>query len=119
MKTYNKLIFVLIVTLIVGFIVSCVSTGEYMPLADKETVIGTAQTTFAVKSSFFVMKSVKNSINKQAYIMLLETAGQKYSGNIDVRDIVWVTGRTVENDPTSTEIFATGKVIRGNSAAEE
>ena len=105
--------------IIAGFIISCISTGEYMPLSDKETVIGTAQTTFAVKSSFFFMKSVKNSINRQAYIILLETAGEKYSGNIDVRDIVWVTGRTAENDPASTEIFATGKVIRGNSAAED
>ena len=65
------------------------------------------------------MKSVKNPINKQAYIMLLRTAGQKYSGNIDVRDIVWVTGRSAENDPASTEIFATGKVIRVNSDVPE
>jgi len=40
----------------------------------------------------------------------MEAAGQKYSGNIDLRDIVWVTGNTVNN--IKTEIFATAKVIQ-------
>jgi len=34
-------------------------------------------------------------------------------GDIDIRDIVWVTGRKVT--PLDTEISATGKVIRTNT----
>jgi len=40
----------------------------------------------------------------------MEAAGKKYSGDIDIRDIEWVTGNTVDN--TKTEIFATTKVIQ-------
>ena len=83
-----------------------------MPLSGNETVIGTVQVTFSVRSSFFSMQSARNAINSESYIKLLEEAGRKYSGNIDIRDIVWVTGRQAEKDPASTEIFATGKVIR-------
>jgi len=92
--------------------VSCTSTGEYKPLSNEETVIGTVQTTFEVRSSFFFMASVKNKVNTQAYINLLEAAGKKYSGNIDIRDIVWVTGKPVKRNEAFTEIFASGKVIR-------
>jgi hypothetical protein len=46
----------------------------------------------------------------QAYIKLLEAAVKKYPGNIDVRDIVWVTGRTIDN--INVEVAATGMVIR-------
>jgi hypothetical protein len=56
------------------------------------------------------MKSNKNidMVNKQAYIKLLEAAGKKYSGNIDIRDIVWDTGKSAEY----TEVSASGKVIQ-------
>jgi len=102
----------LITTIILSsvFAVSCTSTGEYKPLADGETVIGTVQTTFAVRSSFFSMKKVRDSINTEAYIKLQEVADRKYSGNIDIRDIVWVTGKPVNN--IYTEIFASGKVVQ-------
>jgi len=94
--------------------VSCTSTGDYKPLSNDETVIGTVQTTFEVRSSFFSMKTVRDGINTEAYIKLLEAAEKKYSGNIDIRDIVWVTGKPVENNPAFTELFASGKVIRVN-----
>ena len=98
---------------------SCSTTGGYMPLADGDVVIGTVQDTLIVKSTFFSMQSAKNAINTEAYIKLLDAAEKKYSGNIDIRDIVWVTGRMADNDPTATEIFATGKVIRVGSTESE
>jgi len=110
MKTKSKLTMAVLTSLIVGLAVSCATTGEYMPLSDDETVIGTVQTTFVVRSSFFTMKSVRDAINTEAYIKLLESAERKYTGNNDIRDIVWVTGKPVDN--IYTEIFATGKVIR-------
>jgi len=96
--------------LLTVFAVSCTSTGDYKPLSNDETVIGTVQTTFTVRSSFFSMKKVRDGINTEAYIHLMEAAERKYSANIDIRDIVWVTGKPVEN--IYTEIFASGKVIR-------
>jgi hypothetical protein len=111
MKTAKKLALILMVSLIVGLVASCASTGEYMPLKESETVIGTVQTTFFVQSSFFFMKSVKDTVNKQAYVRLMEIAGQKYFGSIDLRDIVWITGNK-SSDNTKTEIFATGKIVR-------
>ena len=111
MKTTKKLLLVPAVLLLVVF-ASCSTTGEYMPLSKGETVIGTVQDTLVVKSTFFSMKSVRNSINTEAYIKLLEAAEKKYPGNIDIRDIVWVTGRNANYDPTSTEVFVAGKVIR-------
>ena len=110
MKITWKTVNILAVLIIIAFLVSCASTGEFMPIEEDETVIGTAQTTFLVQSSFFFIKRVRNTINKQAYVGLMEVAGQKYSGSIDLRDIVWVTGNTVNN--TKTEIFATAKVVR-------
>jgi len=112
MKIRKKLALVLMVSLIVGLAASCASTGQYMPLTTGETVMGTVQSTFTVHSSFFSMKSVKNTVNTQAYIHLLEEAGKKYSGNFDIRDIVWVTGKSVNNQ--NTEISATGKVVQTN-----
>ena len=113
MKTTKKTAYVLAILLLAIITVSCQSTGEYLPLSNNETVIGTVQVTFTVRSSFFSMKKVKDGINTEAYIKLLETAEHKYSGNNDIRDIVWVTGQSV--DTIYTEIFATGKVIRVNS----
>ena len=83
-----------------------------MPLKDGETVIGTVQETLVVRSTFFFMKSVKDAINTEAYIKLLEAAGRKYTGNIDIRGIEWVTGRQADKNPALTEVFVTGKVIR-------
>ena len=112
MKTGRNLAIALLLTLIIGTAVSCISTGEYMPLAKDETVIGTVQATFVVRSAMFSFKSTKDAVNKQAYIQLLDAAGKKYSGSNDIRDIVWVTGKSV--DAQNTEISATGKVIQVN-----
>ena len=115
MKNGKKFAFVLLVSLITGLAVSCASTGDFMPLSKEEAVIGTVQATFVVRSSFFSMKSAKDTVNTQAYIKLMEAAGKKYSGNYDIRDIVWVTGRTVYLD--NTEIAATGKVVSVDGSA--
>jgi len=112
MKTAKKTKLVLAVLLLTILAASCSTTGGYMPLKDDDVVIGTVQETLTVKSTFFSMKKVKDAINTEAYIKLLEAAGRKYTGNIDIRDIVWVTGRPVDKDPTLTEVFVTGKVIR-------
>jgi hypothetical protein len=112
MRNGKKLALVLMAALIAGLAVSYASTGQYMPLTQGETVIGTVQSTFTVQSSFFSLKSVKDAVNTQAYIHLMEAAGQKYSGSIDIRDIVWVTGKSVDNQ--NTEISATGKVVQVN-----
>jgi len=102
---------VLAVLLLTIFAVSCSTTGEYLPLSKDETVIGTAQASFIVRSSFFSMKKVRDAINTEAYIKLLDAAERKYpNSGIDIRDIVWVTGRQV--DPQNTEIAAAGKVIQ-------
>ena len=82
-----------------------------MPATGDETVIGTVQANFTVMGSMFTMKSTRDAVDTQAYIRLMEAAGLKYSGNIDIRDIVWVTGDKTP-DYISTAIFATGKVIR-------
>jgi hypothetical protein len=110
MKTEKKPVLVLLFSLIAGLVFSCTSTGEYMPLSNDETVIGTVQAVFEVRSTLFFMKTNKNidTVNKQAYIKLLEAAEKKYSGNIDIRDIVWVTGKTREY----TEVSASGKVVQ-------
>jgi hypothetical protein len=82
-----------------------------MPLKEGETIIGTVQTTFNVQSTSVVSKSGKDALNRQSYIKLLEAAERKYpNSNIDIRDVEWVTGNTVDN--TKTEIFATAKVIQ-------
>ena len=112
MKTAKKTKLVLAVLLLTILAASCSTTGGYMPLKDDDVVIGTVQETLTVKSTFFSMKKVKDAINTEAYIKLLEAAVRKYTGNIDIRDIVWVTGRPVDKDPTLTEVFVTGKVIR-------
>ena len=110
MKNGKKLALVLAAFLVMGLAASCTSTGEYMQLSPDETVLGTVQATFVVRSSLFFLKSAKDAVNTQSYIMLMEAAGEKYPGGIDIRDIVWVTGRTVGNE--NTEIAATGKVVQ-------
>jgi hypothetical protein len=85
---------------------SCTSIGQHLPLSSGETVIGTIQTTFVARDTWFSKNEI---INTQAYIKLLEAAVKKYPGSIDVRNIVWVTGRTI--DHLNVEIAATGMVI--------
>ena len=110
MKTESSLAVALMAILIIGLLASCTSTGQYMPLSNDETAIGTVQAIFVTKSSMFFMQSAKNAVSTQAYIYLMEAAEKKYSGEIDVRDIVWVTGRSVDHQ--HTEISASGKVIQ-------
>lgn len=112
MKTKKKISLASMAFLLLISLSSCATTGEYMPLSGNDVVIGTVQVTFKVQSSFFSMKKVRDAVNTEAYIKLLEAAEKKYSGNSDIRDIVWVTGKQDKKDPSTTEIFAAGKVIR-------
>jgi hypothetical protein len=84
---------------------SCASMGQFMPLTRSETPIGNVQASFVAKLTWFT----HDAVNTLAYIKLLEAAEAKFEGNIEIRDIQWVSGRQVEN--LHDEIFATGKVI--------
>jgi hypothetical protein len=93
--------------IIIALSVSCSTIGQYMPMSSDEIAIGTIQTTFVARDTWL---SNKDNMNTQAYVKLLEAAAQKYSGEIDIREIMWVTGRKIS--PLETEISATAKVIR-------
>ncbi|MDR0302855.1 MAG: hypothetical protein LBI04_11170 [Treponema sp.] len=114
----KKMVYVLFALLLTALAVSCASTGEYMPLEEGDVVIGTVQANFAVPSTSIVFSKGKVALNQQSYIKLLETAEQKYpTSNIDIRDIIWVTGEKTK-DNLNTKIFVTGKVIRIGSEDE-
>jgi hypothetical protein len=85
---------------------SCATTGQFKPASEGERVIGTIQTVFTARDSWL---KKNEHINTQAYIKLLEAAVQKYPGEIDVRDIVWVSGKYLGG--VNIEISATGKVV--------
>jgi len=109
MKINNQLYYLMVIIISCLFM-SCSTIGNHLPIAHDEIVIGTIQTTFIARNTWIANK---RSINTHIYLKLLESAVQKYSGDIDIRDIVWVTGRKVT--PLDTEISATGKVIRTNT----
>jgi len=112
MKMTKKAALVLVVFATAFIAASCASSGNYMALSNNEMVVGTVQSDFVVRSSFFSLKSVKDAVNTQAYIHLLEEMNKKYEGNYDIRDIVWVTGKSVDNE--NTQVSATGKVVKIN-----
>jgi hypothetical protein len=95
--------FVIILAMLLG---SCATVGQFKPVSGGERVIGTIQTTFTARDSWL---KKNETINAQSYIKLLEAAAQRYSGEIDVRDIVWVTGRYLGG--MDIEVSATGKVV--------
>jgi hypothetical protein len=106
-KNGRKGLFTLLAIAVMIF-VSCASTGQFMPLASGEKVLGTAQASFVARNTL----NGRDAINTQAYIKLLEAAQRQYSSNgaIDIRDVVWVSGQSV--DDQNTEYTATGKVIQ-------
>jgi hypothetical protein len=113
MKRNRKTLSIGLTVLVIGFaalgIASCASTGQFMPLSSGETVIGTVQADFTARKTL----GGRDAINTQAYIKLLEAAQRLYTRDgvqIDIRDIVWVSGRDV--DETNTEYAASGKVVR-------
>ena len=115
MKNRRTLPFNLTTVIVMGLLfailpVSCASTGNFMPLASGEKVIGTVQASFTVYNSLNANKDV---INTHAYIKLLEAAQKKYSGDtlIDIRDIVWVAVKDVVT-LVDTTYSATGKVVQ-------
>jgi hypothetical protein len=99
----------LVIALAVFGMASCASTGQFMPLTQGETPGGNVQATFVAQDTWFT----HNAINTLAYIKLLEAAQQKYQGNVEIRDIQWVSGREIDNQ--NKEISATGKVIQTDS----
>jgi hypothetical protein len=111
-KKLSHIFAVAVTLLLVTMMVSCASTGNFMPLASNETVIGTVQATLVARNTL----NGRDALNTQAYIKLLEAAQQRYTRNdqggvpVDIRDIVWVSGREV--DSQNKEYAVTGKVIR-------
>ena len=95
--------------LILTLLISCATVGLHMPISPGDNVIGSIQTTFIAHESWL---SKKETMNTHAYIKLLEMAVQKYSGNIDIRNIVWTALKNA--DLGDKEIFATGMVIKVN-----
>jgi uncharacterized iron-regulated protein len=96
-------IFMIILAMLLS---SCATVGQFKPVSENERVIGAVQTAFAARD---VWLKKNETINMQAYIKLLEAAAQKYPGEIDVRNIVWATGRYLGG--VNVEITAAGKVI--------
>ncbi|GHV62960.1 hypothetical protein AGMMS49587_11410 [Spirochaetia bacterium] len=105
-KYQMKKTVIIFFVMVIGLMVSCASIGQFMPSLATDAVIGNVQVVFVTRDSWFT----RNAINTQAYIKLLEEAGKKFPGNIDIRDIIWTTGRVV--DWRNKEIAATGKVIQ-------
>jgi hypothetical protein len=95
---------VIILSLLLG---SCATVGQFKPVSEGERIIGTIQTTFTARDSWF---DKNETINMQAYIKLLEAAVQIYPGEIDIRDVIWATGRYLGG--IDVEVSAAGKVIR-------
>jgi hypothetical protein len=96
-------VFTILLAMLLG---SCATVGQFRPVSEGERVIGTIQTTFIARDSWLKKDA---TINAQAYIKLLEAAAQRYPGEIDVRDILWATGRYLGG--ISIEVSATGKVV--------
>jgi hypothetical protein len=96
-------IFTIILAMLLG---SCATVGQFKPASEGERVIGTVQTTFSAHDSWL---KKNETINMQAYIKLLEAATQRYPDEIDVRDIIWATGRYLGG--VNVEVSAAGKVI--------
>jgi hypothetical protein len=106
MQAEKKAALRLTVLLIAVLAASCASMGQYMPMAEDETAIGTAQVSFEARDTRFT----RRAISALAYIKLLEAARAQYSGNMEIRDILWAAGK--ESAPGFSEIAASGKVIR-------
>ncbi|MDR2658631.1 MAG: hypothetical protein LBC27_01405 [Spirochaetaceae bacterium] len=70
-------------------------------------ILGVVQTSFIITGSF----RYRSAINT-AYIHLLAEAKKEYSGDIDVQDISWAIGSSLENN--NYEYTAVGKVFRIN-----
>jgi hypothetical protein len=102
MKTF-VFVFVVILSLLLN---SCATVGQFKPGSPEDNIIGTIQTTFVARDAWL---KKNETINMQAYIKLLEAAVQKFQGDIDVRDILWTTGRYLGG--VNVEIAATGKVV--------
>ena len=108
MKTRYKLM-AATAGIIVLLFMSCSTIGRHLPISSDEVVIGTIQVTFVARNTWL---SKNETINTQAYIKLLEAALQKFPGDIDIREIIWVTGRKIGQ--LDTEVSATAKVIGAN-----
>ncbi|GHU98565.1 hypothetical protein FACS189483_06750 [Spirochaetia bacterium] len=104
---YAVLVLAIVLALLLG---SCATVGQLRPVSDGYEVIGTVQTIFTARDSWLKKNEI---INTQAYIKLLEAAAQKHTGENDVCDIIWASGRYLGG--VNIEVSATGKVVRANA----
>ncbi|MCL2441089.1 MAG: CsgG/HfaB family protein [Treponema sp.] len=82
--------------------------GNRRPLRAGEQVIGTVQTTFQAFNTN--TRSLRESATEAAYIALVAAANREHQGAVDVRDITWVQGRSVQG-MGMFEFSANGRVI--------
>jgi len=100
---------IFLVIVLTWLLISCATTGEYMPLraSEQAAILGAVQSTFSVNGGF----RYKRTVNRQAYITLLTEAQNKYPDiNVDIRDISWVVGTM--DYANNYEYTAIGKVIK-------
>jgi hypothetical protein len=104
------IILILVLNLFVSCIGTPVTTTPYRPLSGLPNVevIGTVQVNF--DSLYMDNYPNTSKLNETAYIALLETAKQEYSGIIDIMDITWVPVR-YNPEKSMHEYSATGKVV--------
>ena len=102
------------VGLFILLLFSCSTTVDYLPISPDDILIGSVQISFITRDTW-LLKS--KTINTQVYNKLMEAAIQKYTGDIDIRDIWWVTGRKINS--RDIEVSATAKVIRLGSGDKE
>lgn len=102
-----KTVIWVIVVILAALFGSCATVGQFQPVSEGDQIIGTVQTTFTARDSWL---KKNETINMHAYIKLLEAAVKRYPGEIDIRDILWATGRYPGG--INIEVSATGKVIR-------
>jgi hypothetical protein len=77
----------------------------------QELVVGTVQAAFVTGG--WTAAFNKKAVATQAYSRLLDAAQQRYGATVDVQDIVWTKGKSVDNQ--NREIIATGKVVQLSS----
>ncbi|MDR3342006.1 MAG: CsgG/HfaB family protein [Treponema sp.] len=88
--------------LLISLLISCASSeGIYRPLSEEPG----AENLGPIKVHFESLLK-RGKLNHEAYVFLFEEAKNKFSGNIDVREITWYA--------EGGDIYATGFVVRLN-----
>jgi hypothetical protein len=103
MRGFMKRNFLIIgLAFLIGLLISCASSEDiYRPLSEEPGV----ENLGPIRVHFESLLS-REKLNHEAYVFLFEEARNKFTGNIDVREITWYA--------EGSDIYATGFVIRLN-----